>query len=261
MFSAKPKNPGAGLGVGGRRGMTLLEIVISLGILSVALLSTLGLVMSVVEKNKLTGLEISALHTLNQQMELVLGLADDNLTPEGERINKAHSVLKRFRDFFGGAPAIGIGPNGAERERLEEDPAGGRLVYRFWVPAPGQSQWLESDPRFRPNRLAEGEMSFYLDEYQVNETILPAAGKGFLWRRLEGGVPVEDPEAAGFDMNLDGAINDAPAPLEDIDIAQLLINITLIYYSEEDHRNELHRLSRFMMITDIVDPTEGMKLP
>jgi type II secretory pathway pseudopilin PulG len=259
MFPVLKKHPGSGFAKpagGAKRGMTLIEVVLAFGILAVALVSTMSLVMTMVEQTKKSALEVSAYQTINEQVEMLRTLSESD-AEVGE--TKPYAVLRRFQEAFGDK-VDSFGPHAANLPVLEMDDAEGGMVYRFWVPAPGQSRWLEDDPRFKKNHLAVGKVIFYLDEYKVNHTVLPMLGRGALWRSLDdesGVTPI------GFDLNLDGVINASAGMLTNLrdDLVQLPIKAEAVYYATAEHETEVYRISRYALVADITDPTEDFEPP
>lgn len=234
---------------GPNSGMTLVEVVVGVGILITAVLVTLGFIMRLVAQNRQTAMDIAGLQAVNQMAGEIEELVD--ATPSGEVI--AHSIVKHFKELP--AENLDIGPfnkssnSYATLPRVEDDNVNGCLVYRFWVPAPGDSRYLETDSRFKKNHRAVGEMRIFLNETILNNDFLT----GFSWTDLSK-TPLT---TSGMDLDLNGSLNDNLLHSYD-DVKQLAIMIDVVYYTDESHQTEAYRTWRNIMVTKIRDATKNI---
>lgn len=203
--------------------------------------------MNSVTRSRQMSMEIAGMQAINRIVGEVETLAAT--APRGKLA--AYTVIKNYSDLSG--ENIDIGPNRSTLSRVETDAGNGRLVYRFWVPTPGESRYLEDDPRFVPNHLAVGEMYIYLNERIVNDQVLP----NFSWSDLSSS-PVVQPK--DLDLNLNGSYNDNLL-INYNDAKQLAITVTVRFYSDEKHLSEMYSSERHFLLTRIkdiskdVDPT------
>ena len=224
-----------------QNGMTLIEIVFSIGILTLALAVIIGFVMGMIARNRQISMEVAGLHALNHVMGQVEDFADSSAS--GEAI--AHAIVREIRDLEG--DSIAIGPNNTLLRRVEEDHGNGRLIYRFWVPAPGGNRYPEGDPRFTPNHRAVGEMHLYLDEVRLNSQYLPQ----FAWQDLNS-LPTNP---VNMDLDLNGVHTDNFMSNYD-DIKQLAISISVTFFADDAHTRQLFTTTRNILEARVKDATE-----
>lgn len=238
----------------GQRGMTLIEVVLSLALLAALLTSTMMLLLGVVRQNRVIAMEITAGKAINEQLEELRSAGNDNAVANNGFMSQG--VVAYYADSFK-SETIAVGPNQTPLPRVELDTAGGRLVYRFWVSPPGESRrFVSSDNRnFNPSPLGLGEMSIYLQETSVH----PIAGAAAIWEDIGGGETLAD----GFDMNQDGKITawtTAPASLGEVassryldEFRQVPVDITVTYFSDASHRAQTYSVTRRAIVAGARD--------
>lgn len=242
---------GAGAACGRRRygkraGMTLIEIVISIGILSLVLTAVVGALMQNVRRNRQLSMIVTGMQTINEVVGEIEDLTDS--TKSGETY--AHAIVDYFTKKT--SETIDIGPNRTTLDRAEIDNTEGCLVYRFWVPTPGSPNYPETDSRFQPNHKAIGEMKIYLDEDILNTGILPLPG--YSWTDLtHAAVPASD----GLDLNLNGKFDDNLLN-NYAKVKQLVIIFTVTFYSDEKHNSVVASTTRDILVTRIKDATKDV---
>lgn len=228
---------------GSRAGMTLIEVLLSMGILAVSITVSGGYLMDNVRQNRQMAMAIAGLQAINEVVGEIEDLADATSLND----TLARAVVEHFDNKTG--ETLAIGPHGAVLNRAENNASEGCLIYRFWVPAPGQSKFLEIDSRFVPNHKAVGEMRIYLDESRLNANLLSR----FSWTDLSND-PV--PSTSGIDLDLNGSKTDNLLN-NYADVKQLAIVFDVIFYSDLTHRHEVHRSSRNILVTRLKDATKN----
>lgn len=225
-----------------RSGMSLVELMLGLSILAVITLITISTIATIIQRDKQAAMEVAGLQAINMMAAEIESLA--MTAPKGEM--PAHYIIRHFDNMT--SDRIKIGPNEALLPRAEWDPANGRLIYRFWIPVPGESRFLETDSRFDAlkNNRALGEMYIHLNETKLNAEIMPTfgldeMGQSSVWTDF-------------FDIDQNGVYtDDFVADYEKV--RQLAITIGVKFFSNESHDMELFSDSRHVLMTRTVDPT------
>lgn len=223
----------------GRSGMSLVELTICLGILAIVTLVASAAMAAIIHRDRQAAMEVAGLQALNLMASEIESLAA--AAPNG--VLPAHHVVGHFAGMAD--DNIDIGPGGSFLPRAEWDSDNGGLIYRFWIPVPGESRFLENDDRFRGNNRALGEMRIHLDETRLNAEIMPAFGLNELG---EGREWIDF-----FDIDLNGSYTDYF--VDDYEsVRQLAITITVKFFSNDSHDMELFSDSRHVLMTRTVDP-------
>lgn len=244
-FPSTVERPFHGRRSGRRRsGMSIVELMISLTILAIITLITMSAIATIIQRDRQAAMEVAGMQAINMMAAEIESLA--MTAPNGEL--PAHYVVRHFAEMTG--DRISIGPDEALLPRAEWDPVNGALVYRFWIPVPGESRFLEDDERFDKvkNNRALGEMYIHLNEAMLNAEIMPAFG---LNEPGEGSEWIDV-----FDIDQNGAYTDDFVDNYE-DVRQLAITIAVKFFSNDSHDMELFSDSRRVLMTRTVDPTRN----
>ena len=226
-----------------RHGMTLIEIILSLGILTVVITSSIGFLMQNIRMNRQLSMQVVGLQAVNDMIGEIEDLADS--APKDKTF--AYTIVDYFNQKIG--ENIDIGPNRTLLARAEKVPAEGCLLYRFWIMTPGAPMYSESDSRFSPNRRAVGEMRIYLNEALLNGAVLSS----YPWTDLSS-APVTIEKGMDLDLNgikTDNLLNNYA------DVKQLAISFNVNFYGDDTHKDEIFSYRRDILITRIKDATKG----
>lgn len=264
-----------------RAGLTLIELVLATGLLTVVLLYTMLALMSLVRLNRLTALEITATNAMRSQIEEVMTVARDNVGRD-DITNQARAVIHYYGTEFRNEK-IALGPLsdydygfGDDVEEKDKDYInidrvvlagdGNKLTYYFGVPGPGDASRISNDGELEGQVMSSrgvGTMVIYLDEQSVPPAEEVDSNWAFMWKDL--GVEKERIQK-GFDMNRDGHIdnkridgttrekitqallNDAEDFDEEVDIVQVPIDITITYFTNETHTGQELSLTRRIIV-------------
>lgn len=232
----------------GRRGLTLIEVVMASGIFSVVALFTIYLYMTLVHSNSTTSMQVSATNLIRSTTEDVFTAARENLS-DAFGLGQASAALR----FFAALP-------GARLEGTQND----RLVY-YNPPIGNDGKFGTSNTRAEIG-TAEGRMkvTMYLRESTVPPPPATSGGAAVVWRDVGTGTGTR---AGGFDLNRDGSVNDAGmtsvstigalrtlAGLEGLGIRQLPVDIEVAYFKPGDNNpaknTPLFRTTRRIIVMD-----------
>lgn len=245
---ASSRRTGSRRPCGSRAGFTLVEAMFSVTILFLATVFVLGFVMNMIWRNRQMSMQVAGLQAINDMMGEIEDLGD---TADASQ-TAAFVIVDHYQNMATAGETINIGPGRTALARVANDAANGRLLYRFWVPEPGESRYLPTDARFTPNHKAVGEMSIYLNETTLRTTILPR----FSWTD-QGGGPVP-PGGGGLDINLNNSFDDNLLN-NYADVEQLAITIDVNYYNDELHRSQIFSTSRnILIIPPVKDPSRDV---
>lgn len=184
-------------------GFTLLEIVVSLSILSMVTVGSLYATGNMVKLNKLSMLELAASSVIDSEMARMTSISANRTHQSyGGGTAKAFVYyLKHYSEYL---------KDEADASQYRFDRIGmrngtdssGVLIFEFPVPTPGYARIssLSLADAQRGDLIGVGCMEVYLDESEVPEEF-------FRWSRVEEGGIVTDPSAmlTFFDMNNDEA--------------------------------------------------------
>ena len=268
------------------RGMTLLEVVISIAIFVVTLLWSFNGIFTGVAANRAASRQLSANSVIAAQLEQIQSIANevarsaateagDLLELRGER---AQAVLKFYANDLAVIDAthddngIALGPNGTIVPRVSIDNGAGTLVYRFAVPAPGKP--LRSTGGSAEPGTTEiygsgfGEILIYLNETTIPPENLVWLGQesheAVLWESLEGPVEKVGKE---YDLNGDGVIAAANSGIysaadvmepKDLGMTFAVLDILVHYFDSPAHEREVTTVGQRVLITGTFDaPSSG----
>lgn len=244
-----------------RAGLTLIELVLATGLLTVVLLYTLMALLSLIRLNRVTALEITATNAMRSQIEEVMTVARDNVG-HNDISNQARAVIYYYGTNFDDEK-IALGPKKANIDRVDLAGDGKTLTYFFGVPEPGQAARVAGggDAEVQAmSPLGVGKMVIYLDE----QSVPPAdATWSMMWKDLG---DERKKVTSGFDMNRDGHIDnrridgderekitadllrDSSKFDEAVDIVQAPIDITVTYYANDSHEGEELQVTRRVIV-------------
>lgn len=231
---------GHGRRLRGQAGMTLLEVMVGLGLMTVIAVGFLYSAMSTVRLNKLTELAVSGTNVSSGQLEAVLGAALDNKVKGISNATGVLLYLSKIHQAVEGRTDYPI------RVAMSDE---GTLLYEFPVPEPGRiptggysASWTLERQQYD---LGVGLMEIYLVENDVPEAF-------YTWDDLTTGnnrTPVNknffdidgDQEGGGDFRNL---FNSPTALINSGSrISDLPVRITVRYYANKKDmatdRNEL----------------------
>lgn len=254
--------------------MTLIEVMLAIGIFTTALLWSMSGIFGSIAANRAVSRELSGNLAVNAQTEEVQAVINEATriaasSTAGDLVElhgqKAQAVVKYYGTKIAtpgstvGDNGIAVGPNGLVLPRVEIDNVIGALVYRFPVPAPGETSRtvLRSAPdvnRFAMYRRGYGEMFIYLDETKIPTRKVE---EPVSWGGIDGS-PVEQATVA-FDLDSDGSIaahNGGVFTEDDVanphrigaGLKRVVIDIVVRYYNNESHAREVTTLERRMFV-------------
>ncbi len=244
----------------GRRGFTLIEVLLAIALAGIILIAALGAIMSAVRTNRTTAMQVAATNAVRRQIEEVLTVGRENSLSLD---NTTATVVAYYGD----------------KGTIEKD-AGGKSIgvrYAFPLPVPGSKARDDSGAPL-PDPRGEGVMIIYLAEEEVpsvGNSLAAEEAEDFAWIDISKNVTSGDiglgykfvdgrkaPVRAdkGFDMNHDGEVKSKAADyiafignpagrVEDFDLAQLPIDISVTYYENADHKRESYFTMRRLMVT------------
>ena len=241
-------------------GFTLVEVVLSLGILTTAILGAMMAVYGNHRQNRLTVMEITARNVMRAQVEEIMSVATDAMSeapPTGvAKLEAAQGILRYYASDEMRAETV-VGPGGVDSAKVFFDD--GHLICLFSIPDAGfsgrESGENGTEKQLLFNRRALGRMTLYLDETRVGPDDTATA----MWNDLgtgTGGV------TTGFDMDGDGAIRtpsftasfsllrDSP---QDTGIKQLPIDIEVFFFDNESHDRLIYSTRRRMVAASSYD--------
>lgn len=230
----------------GRGGFTLIEVIISIGILATIMAYTLKLHMTMIQVNRVSSMVVDATNQVRTQGEEAVAAARESEL--ATKYGLATAVLQHYASQFKGK-TIEVGGETLDAVSLSDDKK--QMVYRFNL---SQSELNDTDA-FRSEQYREqyqagvarrGEMVFYLAEADVPPAPADVTGStstlaNVIWRDLGAGT---GSRAVGFDINRDGEIKSTiPAlinsvsdltnaeKLAGLNIRQLPVDVTIHYYT------------------------------
>lgn len=241
----------------GSGGMTLIEISISVGILSLVLASSLSAAISTHNRNRLIATEIAARNAMRKQIEEVMSVATDYAFTVHNGEAALGTLAFYARDPYAAEEIVGPGGEPMVRTYMED----GRMISLFSVPEPGSpsralpggsEEGSKSDRKAKEYRGGYGRIIMYLDETDVP----PAPNTDMMWEDLgDNDNWLED----GFDMNGDGKIEHPTIPITQntlrnsligVDIKRLPIDVEVHYFNNEKQSQEIYSITRRMIVSN-----------
>ncbi len=248
-----------------RKGMSLLELIIAIGIFGVAALMCLLVLSTSVERNRSTRMTVAATSAARQTIEetrAMAGLRDvAGISPELSD-DFGNSDISKPEQLCAYLLSDSLA-TGFEVTRVGNNPLR-QIICRFPAMVPGESartaeglkQFVNGPPPGLPAGaiVAEATMTVYLDESQVptevGGTVAP------MWRDLGQNSTIEGPP--GFDINGDGIIQTGGVRAANGDteftmvgaaasyqrLAQVPVDVTLVYYYQDPGANADRTLDR-----------------
>ena len=235
-------------------GFSLVEVILALGIMTMAIVTTLMAVYGSHRKSQQTAMEITARNAIRGQIEEVLSVGAQYGPEFGE---VAQGVLYYY--CTDSVASSSVAPNPALQTKTSQD--GYKLIVRFPIPESASSvrrvSQTSDTKALMQNAKAEGVMTIYLDETEVG----PDALSPNLWADLGQGT---GNAASGFDMDGNGKI-EAPAYVQsglmallrtkpqETGVSRLPIDLRVSYYNNASHERELFSVRRRIVVGNGVD--------
>lgn len=254
-----------------KSGFTMVEVMVSIAVLTMVLVAFLQVLMSVHHANAAITTSITASSAIRSQADEAMAAASENVKLFN---NYARSLVNYYGtqvasiDSISGDDALPIRPNGVAIPKVALEDGNRVLVYRFVVPAPGSFSRSVVVSGGSAQQVGEvipydnglGEMRIYLDESAVplqgplssREPLLDTWNNEAVWNTIGSN------KGDGEDGNLvsDSAISfsgraDFVNPPRRLN--RVFIDIVVTYYRDATHTHEVVADSRRIVITGSLD--------
>lgn len=249
------------------RGMTLLEVVFACGLFALLMTFAIRIMASDIQVNRLTAMQIAANNSVRAQIEEIMTVSRDNIGHDA-----AGDLAKAAVYYYGNNfknQKLRIGPGKTELDRVLIE-GGDKLVYHFAVPEPGGAGRAALDMAAEaqkgerlPSARAVGRMVVYLSELAVEHACFDGDGWNVMWKDIGKGNPDVASLDKGFDLNRDGKIDNTKLdgtprgavtwaalenPRANLDVLQLPVDVSVIFYTDASHTREVYRLLRRVVV-------------
>lgn len=219
-------------------GFTLVEVMISMGVFTMSMLSFFNLCMSTVQMNRKTSQSIAALNVITDRYNEIIGAATNPSTVSAVGDSPAKALLVAMQDkhdFLKTAPSgfpYSVTLNATKHV----------LVYEFMVPSPGYRNYQldedEDDIEKYRDQFARGALLIYLKERAVPQRFVDwqnvtsggvSAGASFFRMR-------ENPDDASLagDGDFTGLFDAGFAAVTSSDLESLPVSIVVRHYLSKE---------------------------